>query len=345
MRVALLAPLWKTVPPQKYGGSELVVANLAQGLVELGHEVTTFACGGSNTAGRLIQVIPKPMYDMVQGFNWSMIQPYEFLSYAELGTHIGDFDIVHNHMGFHPLALAHFSSVPFVTTLHSSIPPDFPYLADAFRAQSYVSISNAQRSLAPNLHYVATIHHGIDIHAFEPRVEGRGNGFLFLGTLSKNKGIDVAVRTAHALKAPLVIAGEVREDDRVFLEKEVFPFVDGTRIRFVGEVGHVEKVALLRDADALLFPTQWNEAFGLVMIEAMACGTPVIALDHGAVREVLRHGETGFITEDEASFVQATSCVHTLSRVACRKDVEERFNLTTMATQYVAVYESLRNHV
>lgn len=345
MRIALLAPLWKTVPPQKYGGSELVVANLAQGLVQLGHTVTTFACGGSTVSGDLIPVIPKPMYELVQGFNWNAIQPYEFLSYAALGERIGEFDVVHNHMGFHPLALARFSSVPFVTTLHSSIPPDFPYLADAFRAQSYVSISDAQRILAPQLHYVATVHHGIDTDAFMPRTEGEGNGFVFLGTLSKNKGIDVAVRTAHALNKPLVIAGEIREDDRAFLEEEVFPLVDGERIRFVGEVDHTEKAALLRAADALLFPTQWNEAFGLVMIEALACGTPVVALHHGAVPEVLQDGVTGYIVDDEASFVKVASRVHTLSRTSCRKDAEQRFDLSVMAQKYVDIYRKIISSV
>src|SRR4030043_951611 len=184
MRIALLAPLWKKVPPEKYGGSELVVANLAKGLTELGHEVTTFACGSSKVSGKLVPVIQKPMYELVGGFDWNGIKQYEFLSFFKLGKRNKDFDIVHNHMGLHPIALAPFMSIPFVTTLHSSLPPDFPYLAEAFREYPFVSISDAQRKLAPKLNYVATVHHGIDVETFQPRLEGDGNGFVFMGTLS-----------------------------------------------------------------------------------------------------------------------------------------------------------------
>lgn len=341
MKIALLAPIWKKVPPEKYGGSELVVANLAKGLTDLGHKVTTFACGGSKPPGEVISVIPKPMYDIIGGFNWNGIQPYEFLSFFELGRRIKDFDIVHNHMGFHPIALAPLLPIPMVTTLHSSLPPDFPSLAEAFREYPFVSISNAQRELAPELNYVATVSHGINTESFKPRLEGEGNGFVFLGTLSKNKGIDIAVRTAHKLGVKLTIAGEVRESDQAFLDKEVFPLVDGKIIRFIGEIGHEEKNRLLSEADALLFPTRWNEAFGLVMAESLACGTPVIALNNGAVPEVLNDGMTGFIAEDEASFVEAVKKAKKISRSACRKEAEECFSLPAMAAGYMEVYKSL----
>lgn len=341
MRIALLAPLWKTVPPQKYGGAELVVANLAKGLTNLGHETTTFACGGSKVSGKLIPVISKPMYDLVGGFDWSGIKQYEFLSFFELGKRIKDFDVVHNHMGLHPIALAPFISVPFVTTLHSSLPPDFPYLAEAFRKFPFVSISEAQRKLAPELNYVGTVYHGIDVETFKPRLEGKGNGFVFIGTLWHNKGIDVAVKAARKLGVNLTIAGEIREGDREFLDKEVFPYVDGERIKFIGEVGHEEKVRLLSEADGLLFPSRWNEAFGLVMIEALACGTPVVALNNGAVSEVLRDGETGFIVEDEEAFIQAMKRVNEISRKTCRAEAESRFDISVMAANYVNVYNSL----
>ncbi len=341
MRIALLAPLWKEIPPEKYGGSELVVANLAEGLTDLGLEVTTFACGGSEVSGKLIPVIPKPMYDLVGGFDWSGIKQYEFLSFLELGKRIKDFDIVHNHMGLHPIALAPFMSIPFVTTLHSSLPPDFPYLAEAFREYPFVSISNAQRKLAPELNYVATVYHGIDMANFKPRLEGKRNGFVFLGTLSENKGVDIAVRTARNLGIPLTIAGEVRESDRVFLEKEVFPHIDEKQIRFVGEIGHEKKVRLLSEADGILFPSRWNEAFGLVIIESLACGTPVVALNNGAVSEILRDGVTGFIAEDENSFIEAAKKINSLSRSACRSEAENRFDISVMATNYVNVYKSL----
>ncbi len=343
MRIALLAPLWKTVPPKKYGGSELVVANLAKGLTALGHEVTTFACGGSEVAGKLLPIIDKPMYDLVGGFDWNGIKQYEFLSFFELGKRIKEFDVVHNHMGFHPIALAPFIPIPFVTTLHSSLPPDFPYLADAFKEYPFVSISDSQRKLAPDLNYAKTIYHGIDIASFESRTDGAGNGFVFLGTLSENKGLDIAVNTARELNVSLTIAGEIRESDKAFLEEKVFPYVDGEKIRFVGEVGHEEKVRLFCEADALLFPSRWSEAFGLVMVEALACGTPVIALENGAVQEVLRDGVTGFVVKDEKSFVEAAKKVKTLSRQTCRSEAEKRFDISVMAMEHEKMYKSLLN--
>lgn len=341
MKIAILAPLWKKIPPEKYGGSELVVANLSKGLSTLGHDVTTFACAGSSVAGKLVPVIPQPMYELIGGFNWSGIQPYEFLSYFQFAERAKDFEIVHNHMGIHPIALSPLLPAPMVTTLHSSLPPDFPYLADAFRNYPFVSISVAQRALAPKLNYVATVHHGIDVNAFTPRLKGSGKGFMFIGTLSRNKGVDIAVRTAKALNMPLVIAGELRECDKEFADKEVFPFVDGKAIRFVGEVGHEEKNRLLGESNALLFPSRWNEAFGLVMIEALACGTPVIALGNGAVPEVLDHGATGFIANTEKQFLAAAKKIQSISRSVCRAQAEQRFNLSVMAKKYVEVYKLL----
>lgn len=343
MRIALLAPLWKTVPPQQYGGSELVVANLAKGLTRLGHEVTTFACGGSQVEGNLMTVIDQPMYDLVGGFDWNGIKQYEFLSFFELGKRLKDFDVIHNHMGLHPIALAPWTNIPFVTTLHSSLPPDFPFLAEAFKEYPFVSISNAQRALAPDLNYIATVYHGIDTQSFVPRTEGKEGGFVFLGTLSRNKGIDLAALTARTLGVPLTIAGEVREDDKVFLDEKVFPFVDGEHIRFLGEVGHEQKNQLLRESRALLFPSRWNEAFGLVIAEALASGTPVVALGNGAVPEILRDGQTGCVAYDEESFVEAARRVETLSRETCRREAEERFALTSMAQGYVTVFDNLHS--
>lgn len=342
MEIALLAPLWKKVPPEKYGGSEIVVANLAKGLTELGHEVTTFACAGSEVSGNLIPVIEKPIYELIGGFSWSGIQPYEFLSFFELGKRLKDFDIIHNHMGFHPVALAPFLTIPMVTTLHSSLPPDFPYLADAFKEYPFVSISDAQRKLSPKLNYVATVYHGINVKSFQSNFKKQeSNHFVFLGTLSKNKGIDIAVQSANKLGAKLTIAGEIREEDKPFLEKEVLKYIDGERIKFIGEISHTEKVSLLASASALLFPSRWNEAFGLVMIEALACGTPVVALNNGAVAEVLKDGKTGFIVEDELSFGEAMKKMDEISRETCRTEAEKNFDISIMAKNYEKVYKSL----
>lgn len=341
MRIALLAPLWKKVPPEKYGGSELVVANLAKGFSKLGHEVTTFTCGGSEVSGKMVKVIEKPMYDLIGGFDWSGIKQYEFLSFFELGKRMKDFDIVHNHMGMHPIALAPFLPIPFVTTLHSSLPPDFPFLAEAFREYPFISISDAQRKLAPELNYAGTVHHGIDVGSFKPRLEGKGDGFVFMGTLSENKGIDIAVKSARKSGSKLTIAGEIREGDKEFLDKEVFPYVDGEKIKFIGEVGHEEKNRLFAEAEGILFPSRWNEAFGLVMAEALACGTPVVALDRGAVSEVLRDGETGFIVGEEKDFAEAMKKTREISRKKCREEAEKRFDIEVMAKNYENLFNLL----
>lgn len=341
MNIALLAPLWKTVPPEKYGGSELVVANLALGLSRLGHSVYTFACAGSEVAGTLVPVLDRPMHELAGGFDWRGVQPYEFLSFFEFAKRIKDFDIAHNHMGIHPVALAPLLPIPLVTTLHSSAPPDFPSLARAFCDYPFVSVSNAQRKLAPMLRYIATIYHGIDASAFTPRFEGAGKGFVFIGTMSRNKGADVAVRMARALGMPLVLAGDIREGDREFFDREVAPFLDGKERRFIGEIGHREKNKLLSEADALLFPSRWNEAFGLVMVEALMCGTPVIALNNGAVPEIIENGKTGFVADTEGEMESAAKRFREIDRRACRAHVEEKFTLERMAAAYEKVYEQL----
>jgi glycosyltransferase involved in cell wall biosynthesis len=178
MRIALLAPLWMTVPPKRYGGTELVVANLAKGLAAHGHQVTTFACGGSKVAGRLVKVIPRPLLELVDGYDWNAVKPHELLVFAELFRRKEEFDIVHNHNNFPPVAIAPLLGLPFLTTLHSSAPAGgFSPLAQAFKDYPFVSISDAQRLLEPELNYVATIHHGVDTDAFRPRLRGKGNGF------------------------------------------------------------------------------------------------------------------------------------------------------------------------
>lgn len=341
MRIAELAPLWKPVPPPKYGGSELVVGNLAKGLTARGHDVTTFACGGSRPAGKLVKVIDRPMYDLNGGFDFSAIVPYEFLAYDELLKRANDFDVVHNHMGIHALAFSRALDIPMVTTLHSSLPPDFPYLAERFKDRPFVSISNAQRTLAPKLNYIATVYHGIDTKAFKPS-NRPGSYLLFVGTLSKNKGVDLAVKAARELREPLILAGETRREEMPFLKKEVLPFVDGKRIKMLAEVSHAEKGKLYAGAKALLFPIRWNEAFGLVMPEALACGTPVVGWSHGSVAEVIEHGKTGFVVETFGAFKRAIGRVGELSRETCRTEAERRFGLDAMAKGYEKVFETLR---
>src|SRR3989338_2795470 len=312
MRIAQLAPLWKTVPPEKYGGTEFVISTLTEALVNEGHDVTLFACGGSKTAGKLIQVIDRPLFDLLGGFFWDAIPAQEFLLYDELFRRLNEFDIIHNHVGMHPLVFAKLIRIPTVTTIHSSVAPDFPFFLERLKDEPIVSISNAQRKLSPNLNYVATIYHGINTVDFKP------------------------------LNERLIIAGSIfGPEDQEFLDREVMPYVDGDRVKFLGEVDFQTKRELYAKARALLFPTQWNEAFGLVMIEALASGTPVIAYNRGAVSEVITNGVTGFVVETFQEFKEGIKKYPELSRRVCRQEAESRFDAKIMAKNYVELYSKL----
>lgn len=340
MRVAEIAPLWKTVPPLKYGGVESVVSMLTEGLVKAGVDVSLFACGGSKTSGKLVEIVDKPVYDIVGGFFWNAISPYDFLLFKQLVDKLNEFDVIHNHMGFHPLVFSKLIKVPIVTTLHSSLEPDFPYLAKAVKDNNFVSISNSQRELAPYLNYVQTIYHGIETDKFRPNTESK-DYFLFIGSLTKNKGVDIAVQACNKLGKNLIVAGEVRESDAEFWNKEVMPFIDGKKIKFVGEVGGVDKINLYAGAKALLFPIRWSEAFGLVMTEAMSCGTPVIAFNKGSVPEIIKDGETGFVVDNFETFLDRINRINEISRDRCRKETVNRFDVEIMTKNYISLFERI----
>lgn len=338
MRIAELAPLWKSVPPRAYGGVETVVSALTEELVTRGHRVTLFASRGSQTRGTLVEVLPRPLHEIRGGFSWDAVPAEEFLSLDELIRRRDAFDIVHSHMGPHMLVPLSLLNIPVITTYHSSLPPDFPEVAKRVRDFPFISISDAQRELAPSLNFVATVHHGLPLEGFSPRFDGAGEFFLFIGTLSENKGVDRAVRAALALREKLVIAGEIREEDRPFLERDVFPHVDGERITYVGEVGMREKADLYRRAKAHVLPMRWREAFGLTLIESFASGTPVIAWDNGSPREIIRDGVTGFLVSSEEELAYAMSHIGELSRRECRADAEARFSAGRMAKDYEDVF-------
>lgn len=341
MRIAQLAPLWKTVPPLKYGGTELVVSSITESLHHKKQDVTLFACEGSVTAARLIEVIDKPMYDLVNGFSWNAIQPYEFLLYDDLFSRLKEFDIIHNHLGFHPLIFSKLIDVPIITTLHSSAAPDFPDIVNRVKNNHFVSISNAQRKIIPDLNYVDTIYHGIDTKKYSFDLDTQGEYLLFVGSLTKNKGIDIAVKAAVELDEKLVIAGEIRREDEEFLKREVYPYIKNKKIEFVGEIDFVKKNELFSHAKALLFPIRWNEAFGLVMAESLASGTPVIAYNNGSVSEVLKNDITGYVVDDYEDFKKAILKAGNLSRKACREDAVNRFDIDVMADNYIKLYERI----
>lgn len=341
MRIAQLAPLWKTVPPLKYGGTELVVSSITESLHYKKQDVTLFACGGSATEAKLVEVIDRPMYDLVSGFSWNAIQPYEFLLYDDLFERLNEFDIIHNHLGFHPLIFSKLIDVPIITTLHSSAAPDFPDIVKRVKNNYFVSISNAQRKIIPDLNYIETIYHGIETNKYSFDLNTQGDYLLFVGSLTKNKGVDIAVKAAIDLNIKLIIAGEIRKEDEEFLKKEVYPHIENKKIEFIGEIDFAKKNELFSHAKALLFPIRWNEAFGLVMVEALASGTPVIAFNNGSVPEVLRDGVTGFIAKDYTDFKNAILKVDNLSRKACREDAVNRFDIDIMSDNYLKLFRKI----
>lgn len=339
MRIAILAPLWKTVPPQKYGGTELVASLLADGLVDLGHDVTLYACGGSKTKAHLIEVIDKPLFDTLGGFKFDAIQFQDFMEVklAFDAARNGKYDIIHNHMGLNMAALGNLSPVPMVTTNHSSIAPDFEPLAILSKDCNFISISNSQRELAPFLNYVATIYHGIDTKSFDFNQTG-GDYLLFLATMSEAKGADIAIQIAKKSGKKLIMAGDIR-DESFFASLK--PYIDGEQISYLGEVGVTQKNELMKNAKAYIFPIRWSEAFGLTVVESLASGTPVIAFRNGSMPEIIDDGKTGFLVDDIDQAVIAINKIDSISRQECRRQAEERFDASVMAKKHIEVYEDL----
>ncbi len=343
MRIALLAPLWKTVPPAKYGGTELVVSNLADELVRMGQDVTVYACGGSSTTARLVQVIDRPLYDIVGGFRFDSV-PFSDLVELKMafdGATKGQFDVINNHMNMSLAPFGSYCPVPMVSTNHSSMAPDSKQLAALSGESMYVSISNAQRKLAPSLNYVATIYHGIRTNTFTYDCSKHGNYLLFLSTMSREKGADLAIEIARRVGMRLIMAGNIT--DRKFF-RSLEPQIDGDQVKFIGEVGHAEKNKLMREAYAYILPMRWQEAFGLTMVESLASGTPAIVFDNGAAHEVIDDGRTGFIVSSVEQAVEAVGKVPEISRAECRRQAVERFDVSRMARDYLDLYQRLTNH-
>lgn len=338
MRIALVAPLIERVPPAAYGGTERVVSYLAEALVALGHEVTLFASGDSRTAARLVPVTPTALRAGSAPAEWLL--PHLVLV-DRVFAQAAAFDVLHWHIDALHYALARRSATPSVTTLHGRL--DLPGLAPLhrhFHDHPVVSISEAQRRPLPQAHWVATVAHGLprDLYRFQALPD---DCFAFIGRISPEKRLDRAIDIALACGTPLVIAAKVDAADRAYFEREIAPRLDHPLLHFVGEVDDEAKNTLLGRARALLFPIDWPEPFGLVMIEALACGTPVIAWRCGSVPEVLHDGVTGFVVDDLDQAIAAARRVGTLDRRRCRAEFEVRFTVDRMAAQYVELYRAL----
>ncbi len=347
VRIGLLAPPFERVPPVGYGGTERVVAFLADVLVERGHDVTLFASADSATRARLVPTIERPVWHDPR---YDDDRPFQVLSAVRAYAHAADLDIVHNHMDYAAWPEARRAPVPTVTTLHwrTDVPELAPLYAE-FKEQRLISISHAQRAPFPGADWVATVHHGYPRDSYRPRLE-RGRYLAFCGRCAPEKGLDRAIAVALAAGLPIRIAAPrppensrhpVVREQWAYYQRALAPHLDHPLVEYLGELRDGEKQALYEDALALLFPIAWPEPFGLVMIEALACGTPVLATARGSVPEIVRHGETGFLCESVADFVDAIDRVPALDRAACRRDFEQRFTTEVMATAYETAYERI----
>jgi glycosyltransferase involved in cell wall biosynthesis len=338
MRIAQVAPLYESVPPKYYGGTERIASYLTEELVRQGHDVTLFASGDSVTKARFVSGcrrslrLDKHCVDQMAHHVVMLEQVYR---------RAAEFDVIHFHVDYLHFGLSRRESVTRVTTLHGRLDlPDLIPLYQEFRDEPVVSISTSQRTPIPWANWQATVYHGLpeDLYTFRP---GPGSYLAFLGRISPEKRVDRAIEIARRVGMPLRVAAKVDAVDEEYFATTIEPLLDHPLIEFVGEIGDAEKDEFLGNASMLLFPIDWPEPFGLVMIEAMACGTPVIAYSNGSVPEVMEQGRTGFIVDSLEEAIEAVRHVPQLSRERCREIFEQRFTAERMAHEYVRVYERL----
>jgi glycosyltransferase involved in cell wall biosynthesis len=338
MRIAQIAPLTESVPPRLYGGTERVVSFLTEQLVAMGHEVTLFASGDSRTAAELVPGWPCALRSD-PGVH-DAFAPH-LLMMEQVRRRADQFDVLHSHLDYWPFPIFSRQATPFVTTLHGRIDlPELRPIYSCFRDVSLVSISDAQRAPTPDANFVATVHHGLPASLLTPQ-DVTPSYLAFLGRICPEKRPDRAIRIARRAGVKLKIAAKVDRVDEAYFRDVIRPMIDGRDVELVGEITDAEKPQFLSGAVALLLPIDWPEPFGLVMIEAMACGTPVIAFNRGSAREIIEEGVTGHVVEDETAAVAAIRRVHALSRPAVRASFERRYTAERMAQDYVALYRTL----
>jgi len=333
VKLAMLSPIaWRT-PPRHYGPWEAVVSLITEGLVDRGLDVTLFATADSITRAKLHAVCPRGYEEDPE----IMPKVWECLHISECFEHGDEFDLIHNHFDFLPLTYTAMTRTPVVTTIHGfSSPRILPVYKKYNGRVHYVSISDADRS--PELDYIATVHHGIDLSLFTFR-EKPEDYLLFFGRFHPEKGAREAIEAARRVGRRLIMAGIIQ--DREYFEREVAPHIDGERVLYVGSAGPEKRDKLLGGAYALLHLISFDEPFGLSVVEAQACGTPVIAINRGSMPEVIDHGRTGFLCRDLEEAVEALGRVGEIDRRACRRWVEERFSVDRMVDDYVRVYERI----
>ncbi len=338
MNIAVIAPVWIPIPPHGYGGIERVLKLLVDGLVELGHDVTLFASGDSGTAARQVVFMedaPTEMMGQTLYDAYHVGQAFRQIA----GT---DYDLVSDHSGFLGVAFASFLRAPLVHTLHGPFHEPIKRFYRAFNEDSFfIAISDCQRRNCPDLNYLGVAHNGVDIelHRFQPEKQ---DYYVCVGRICEAKGTHYAVQIALATGSRLKLAGKIDAgQDREFFEREVKPFLDGERIVYLGEISEEEKVELVGGARGFLFPIQWEEPFGLVMAESLACGTPVITTNWGAAPEIIEDGKTGFVVHDLDEFPRAMEALDQIDPAVCRSEAERRFSPHAMALRYATLFQQV----
>ncbi len=339
MKIAQIAPLIESVPPRLYGGTERIVSYLTEELVAQGHDVTLFASGDSATSARLVRCCERSLRldpavrDPI---------PYHMLLVDKVRRMASRFDVLHFHLDQLHFPIFHDHVPRALTTLHGRQDlPDLKVLYEGFPEMPLVSVSDAQRRPIANANFVATILHGVPHDLYRPMLLARGGYLAFLGRISPEKRVDRAIAIARAVGLPLRIAAKVDRVDEAYFEREIKPLLDQPGVSFVGEISDAEKGKFLGDAGGLLFPIDWPEPFGLVMIEAMACGTPVLAFRHGSVPEVIDNGVTGFVVDTVEEAVCRIGALLALDRGRIRRQFERRFTAQRMAQDYLRVYQTI----
>lgn len=349
MKVALVAPFEESVPPHKYGGTEMVVANLATELDRRGHDVTLYATGDSQVPCKLVPIFPQAIRTQEKFSNDpKMREMAKFVGISRVIKELrfGGFDIVHNHIGWRFTMFSHLLPMPIITTLHG--PPGEPYqkfIHEEFpKSEHYISISDNQRKSFPELPYAATVYNGIDLSQYALKEKEDGDYFLFLARFSPEKGAKEAIEIAKRVGKKLVIATKIDTVDKPYYEscKEL---IEQSQVEFVGEIGMETKIRLLQNATALLAPIQWEEPFGLFIVEAMACGTPAVAWNRGSFPEIISHGIDGFLGNSVEELAYYAEMVPSISKDVCRKKVEQLFTKERMADGYIQAYEKVIQEV
>ena len=338
MKIAQVAPLFESVPPKAYGGTERVVSYLTEALVELGHEVTLYASGDSQTQAKLVPIVEQSLRLNPSNPDWLM---WHTVMLDQVFAEADDFDVIHFHVDYLHYPMVRHCPTPCLTTMHGRLDlPDLAPLHRHFREQGLVSISNNQRLPLAGSRWLSTVYHGLpeDLYQFHPKAD---DYFAFVGRISPEKRVDRAIAIAKACGVKIRIAAKVDRADRAYFDRDIAPLLDDPLVEFVGEIGEDAKGDFMGNAKALLFPIDWPEPFGLVMIESMACGTPVIAWRCGSVPEVIDHGVSGFIVDDMDEAIAAARKIDSLDRKVCRDTFERRFSSHRMAARYLEVYSAL----